>query len=79
MAGDLREIMLSSEFEYRRVDVGGVTINCAVAGTGSPVLLLHGYPQNHLMWRQVALALARDHMVVLAAQRLAGVRHRRPR
>jgi haloacetate dehalogenase len=66
MAGDVREIMLSSEFEYRRVDVGGVTINCAVAGTGSPVLLLHGYPQNHLMWRQVAPALARDHTVVLA-------------
>jgi len=52
--------MLSPEFEYRHVDVGGVIINCAVAGAGSPVLLLHGYPQNHLMWRQVAPALARD-------------------
>jgi haloacetate dehalogenase len=30
------------------------------------VLLLHGYPQNHLMWRQVAPALAQDHTVVLA-------------
>src|SRR5580700_6187751 len=53
-------------FEYRRVEVEGVTINCAVAGSGSPVLLLHGYPENHLMWRDVAPVLARDHTVVLA-------------
>jgi haloacetate dehalogenase len=53
-------------FEYRRVEVEGVTINCAVAGSGSPVLLLHGYPENHLMWRDVAPVLARDHTVVLS-------------
>ena len=53
-------------FEYRRVDVDGVTVNCAVAGSGPPVLLLHGYPENHLMWRQVAPVLARDHTVVLS-------------
>jgi len=52
-------------FEYRRVDVEGVTISCAVRGSGSPVLL-HGYPQNHLTWRHVAPALAEDHTVVLA-------------
>ena len=38
-------------FDYRRVDVASVTINCAVAGSGPPLLLLHGYPQNHLVWR----------------------------
>ena len=53
-------------FEYRRIDVQGVTINCAVRGAGPPLLLLHGYPQNHLIWRYVAPALARDHTVVLA-------------
>jgi haloacetate dehalogenase len=53
-------------FEYRRVDVEGVTISCAVKGTGPPLLLLHGWPQNHLMWRDVAPALAEDHTVVLA-------------
>jgi len=53
-------------FEYRRIDVAGVTVNCAVAGAGSPVLLLHGYPENHLMWREVAPVLARDHTVVLS-------------
>jgi pimeloyl-ACP methyl ester carboxylesterase len=54
-------------FEYQRVEVDGVTVNCATAGLGPPVLMLHGYPQNHLMWRDVAPALAEDHTVVLAA------------
>jgi len=53
-------------FEYRRMDVEGVTVNCAVAGSGAPLLLLHGYPENHLMWRDVAPVLARDHTVVLS-------------
>ena len=53
-------------FEYQRIDVEGVTINCAAKGAGPPVLLLHGYPENHLMWRHVAPALAEDHTVVLA-------------
>src|SRR5258708_25634041 len=53
-------------FEYRHVDVDGVSINCAIAGSGPPVLMLHGYPQNHLMWRDVAPALAEDHTIVLA-------------
>ena len=28
--------------------------------------MLHGYPENHLMWRHVAPGLARDYTVVLA-------------
>jgi len=58
--------LLVADFEYRRIDVAGVTVNCAIAGSGPPLLLLHGYPENHLMWRQVAPVLARDHTVVLA-------------
>ena len=44
-------------FEYGKVEVQGVVVNHAIAGSGPPLLLLHGYPQNHLMWRHVALAL----------------------
>jgi haloacetate dehalogenase len=53
-------------FDYRKVVVEGATINCAIRGAGPPLLLLHGYPQNHLIWRDVAPALAEDHTVVLA-------------
>jgi haloacetate dehalogenase len=51
-------------FDYRPVDVDGVAINCAVAGSGPPLLLLHGYPESHLMWRAVAGDLAANRTVV---------------
>ena len=46
---------------------GGVRINTLIGGNeqGTPVLLLHGYPQTHLIWHHVAPVLAEDHMVVL--------------
>ncbi|MGW2836233.1 alpha/beta hydrolase [Streptomyces sp. NPDC001493] len=52
-------------FTEHRVQVDeGVTLNAAVGGTGSPVVLLHGFPQTHLMWRHVAADLAADHTVI---------------
>ncbi len=66
IAGPVTSPLLLPGFEYRRVDVEGVAVNCAMSGSGSPLLLLHGYPQNHLMWGHVAPVLARDHTVVLA-------------
>src|SRR3954462_3734314 len=56
---------LPEPFTYRDVDAGGTTIHTAVGGEGPPVLLLHGYPQSSVMWRDVAPALARDHTVVV--------------
>jgi haloacetate dehalogenase len=57
---------LLAGFDYRQMDVEGVMVSHAIAGSGPPLLLLHGYPENHLMWRHVAPALAEDHTVVLA-------------
>jgi haloacetate dehalogenase len=45
---------------------GGARIRVRTAGTGPPVVLLHGYPQTSAMWHLVAPDLARDHTVVLA-------------
>ncbi|MER7498691.1 alpha/beta hydrolase [Nonomuraea pusilla] len=54
-----------SGFDYLRVPVAeGVSLNAAVGGSGSPVVLLHGFPQTHLMWRHVAADLAADHTVI---------------
>ncbi|MFE9684621.1 alpha/beta fold hydrolase [Streptomyces sp. NPDC006285] len=52
-------------FTQQRVPAGdGVTLNVAVGGTGTPVVLLHGFPQTHLMWRHVARELATGHTVI---------------
>jgi haloacetate dehalogenase len=52
-------------FDYQRVTVDDdVTLNVAVGGTGSPIVLLHGFPQTHVMWRHVAVDLAADHTVI---------------
>ncbi|SHI62651.1 Pimeloyl-ACP methyl ester carboxylesterase [Nocardiopsis flavescens] len=42
----------------------GVRTTAAVLGSGPAVVLLHGFPQTHLMWRRVAPALAADHTVI---------------
>lgn len=53
-------------FDYQRVPVAEeVALNVAVGGSGSPVVLLHGFPQTHLMWRHVAADLAADHTVLV--------------
>ncbi|WP_350280684.1 alpha/beta hydrolase [Kribbella sp. HUAS MG21] len=52
-------------FDYHRVlGADGVSLNVAVGGSGTPVVLLHGFPQTHLMWRHVARELATDHTVI---------------
>jgi haloacetate dehalogenase len=48
------------------VDTGAATIFVRLSGTGTPVLLLHGFPQTHLMWRDIAPLLARHFTVVCA-------------
>jgi haloacetate dehalogenase len=55
---------LSEPFHYEKIEVGGTFVNTAVAGQGEPVLLLHGYPQTHLIWRHIAPALAERYTVV---------------
>lgn len=57
--------MLIEGFEYRDVRVAGdVTLHTAIAGSGPAVILLHGFPQTHLMWRHVAPKLAQTHTVI---------------
>lgn len=52
-------------FERRRIETSGAAINLVVGGGGPPLLLLHGYPQTHLMWRKLAPRLAGEFTVVV--------------
>ncbi|WP_308257624.1 alpha/beta fold hydrolase [Pseudonocardia lacus] len=59
--------MILEGFTAADVDTpSGGRIRVRRAGTGPPVVLLHGYPQTSAMWHLVAPALAADRTVVLA-------------
>jgi haloacetate dehalogenase len=48
------------------VDVGETTLFVRCKGSGPPLLLLHGFPETHLMWHRIAPVLAEEFTVVCA-------------
>ena len=52
-------------FEQRQIETSGTTINLVTGGSGPALLLLHGYPQSHVMWHKIAPMLADDFTVVV--------------
>jgi haloacetate dehalogenase len=52
-------------FEHRRIATSGAEINLVTGGNGPPLLLLHGYPQTHLLWRKIAPRLAEEFTLVI--------------
>jgi pimeloyl-ACP methyl ester carboxylesterase len=58
--------------QFRRVALGtGVTLNVAIAGDAAnpPVILLHGFPESHRTWREVAPRLDGDFYLIMPDQR----------
>jgi haloacetate dehalogenase len=51
-------------FERAEVETGETSIFVRWSGAGPPILLLHGFPQTHLMWHGVAPLLASRFTVV---------------
>ncbi|HEY8578835.1 MAG TPA: alpha/beta hydrolase [Beijerinckiaceae bacterium] len=60
----MSEIDLFPGFESRWLDGEAGRIFARCGGQGEPLVLLHGFPQSHVMWRRVAPALARSRFVV---------------
>jgi haloacetate dehalogenase len=52
------------EYELSQTTVGDVSLRVRVGGAGPPLLLLHGYPETHLMWGGLAADLAQEFTVV---------------
>jgi haloacetate dehalogenase len=53
-----------ADFKQERIPVNGTEINLRYGGRGAPLLLLHGYPQTHVMWHKVAPKLAETFTVI---------------
>lgn len=52
-------------FQSRRVKTSGAEINLVHAGSGPPLLLMHGAPQTHVSMRLIAPELAKDYTVIV--------------
>src|SRR3984885_14864633 len=54
-------------FKREQIKTSGATINTVYGGNekGSPLLLLHGIPETHVLWRKVAPAMAQDYFLVM--------------
>jgi haloacetate dehalogenase len=57
--------MLFAGFETVDVDTPRGAVHARVRGSGPPLLLLHGWPETHLMWHSTAPALAERFTVVV--------------
>src|SRR5690242_20409971 len=55
-----------ADFEAAEIQSGETSIFLRRSGSGPPLLLLHGFPETHLMWRRVAPLLARHFTIVCA-------------
>ncbi|WP_028079463.1 alpha/beta fold hydrolase [Solimonas soli] len=59
--------------ESRTVQANGLSFHVALAGHGAPVLLLHGFPDTHRVWRrQIAALAAAGYRVIAPDQRGCG-------
>jgi len=53
-----------NNFKRSSIKLVDVEINYVSGGTGLPVLLLHGYPQTHVMWHKIANQLSQHYSVI---------------
>ena len=61
-----------SGFGHHEATVNGVRLHYVIGGTGSPILLVHGFPETWYAWRKVMPLLARRHTVIVPDLRGAG-------
>ena len=52
------------DFKSAKLKSNKINIHYKIGGKGYPILMLHGYPQTHIMWRKVAPILSKDYTVI---------------
>jgi haloacetate dehalogenase len=57
-------MLFPSNFSQEKIKTSGAEINVVHGGQGHPLLLLHGYPQTHVIWHKVAPLLANHFHVI---------------
>jgi haloacetate dehalogenase len=52
-------------FTVERRHANGIDLNVRHGGKGTPLLMLHGFPQTHAIWHRIAPRLAEHHYLVM--------------
>jgi haloacetate dehalogenase len=52
-------------FSQRFVETNGIRLSVHEAGDGPPLIMLHGYPQNHMCWSKIAPQLAKNFRCII--------------
>lgn len=52
-------------FARQRIALPGITLSVQESGSGDPIILLHGFPENGLCWQHVAPTFAQSFRVII--------------
>lgn len=59
----------SGTVEFRKVDLGGVSLNVACKGEGPVIVMLHGFPEFWFGWNSIMDSLSKDYRLIIPDQR----------
>jgi haloacetate dehalogenase len=60
-------MLFPKDFKEKKIKVNGIEINCKYGGNKenkTPLLLIHGYPETHLMWHTVVEKLSKKYFLI---------------
>ena len=57
--------MFPKAFQQQTIAINGINLCVTTGGQGPALILLHGFPQTHLIWHRVAPALAQQFTLVM--------------
>lgn len=70
---------MSAALRHETIRANGINLHCATAGSGRPVILLHGFPESWYCWRDVIPRLATRFRVIAPDMRGYGDSDKPPR
>lgn len=69
----MKQVTLDGKpFAHQTADVNGVQLHYVQGGSGTPIVLLHGYPETWYAWRKVMPALSDRYTVIAPDMRGLG-------
>lgn len=57
--------MFPKKFQQQTISVNGIKLCVTTGGQGPALILLHGFPQTHIIWHRVAPSLAQQFTLVM--------------